>query len=118
MDVIKNPYLIAFNQDPVFGAGAAPYKWGKNADWTWDASNPAEYWSGQFSNGTMVLALNPEAAVSTRNINFAEIPSLAAGGSYQVTDAWTGSSVGCIKGGWNVTISSHDTAVFVVGDSC
>lgn len=26
-DILKNKYLIAFNQDPVYGKPAQPYKW-------------------------------------------------------------------------------------------
>lgn len=25
--ILQNKYLIAFNQDPVYGKGASPYKW-------------------------------------------------------------------------------------------
>lgn len=45
-------YLLAFHQDLVFGAPAMPYKWGVNADLTFNATNPAEYWSGESTQGT------------------------------------------------------------------
>jgi len=51
IDILQNKYLLSFNQDPVYGAPAAPYKWGTNADWTFNATYPAEYWSGGSSNG-------------------------------------------------------------------
>lgn len=36
IDLWKNPYLLAFNQDDVYGAPATPYKWGTNPDWTYN----------------------------------------------------------------------------------
>jgi alpha-galactosidase len=32
LTLLKNPYLLAFDQNPVYGAPAAPYKWGTNAN--------------------------------------------------------------------------------------
>ena len=40
IDILQNKYLLAFNQDPVYGKPAAPYKWGVNPDWTFNATNP------------------------------------------------------------------------------
>jgi alpha-galactosidase len=30
--ILKNKYLLAFHQDPVYGGPATPYKWGVNPD--------------------------------------------------------------------------------------
>ena len=35
LKVLKNWEMLAFNQDPVYGKPALPYKWGINPDWTW-----------------------------------------------------------------------------------
>jgi len=35
LKVLKNWEILAFNQDPLYGKPALPYKWGINPDWTW-----------------------------------------------------------------------------------
>ncbi|KAH8878914.1 glycoside hydrolase [Thozetella sp. PMI_491] len=124
--ILKNEVLLAFNQDPKIGKPAMPYKWGTNPDWTWNASFPAEYWSGAFSNpksgavDTLVLVLNNYPKNGTRDVVWAEIPQLssAKGATYEVTDVWTGKSLGCFKDHISVSIESHDTAVLVIADQC
>lgn len=76
--ILTNKHLLAFNQDDVYGAPATPYKWGTNPDWTFNASFPAEYWSGESQNGTLALVFNPYSTNKTRKITFAEIPQLTA----------------------------------------
>ena len=49
---------------------------------------------------------------------FNEVPELDFGGSYKVTNAWTGKSMGCKSGSVAVDLDAHDTAVLVVQDSC
>jgi len=118
-NVLLNPYLIAFNQDPVVGKPAMPYKWGVNPDWTFNATNPAEYWAGDSSNGTMVLLLNTlSGGLRTMKARWAEIPGLKSNASYHVVDVWTGTSLGCLAGGYNASVASHDTAVLLVQESC
>jgi alpha-galactosidase len=115
--IIKNSYLIAFNQDATYGKPATPYKWGYVADWTFNAAHPAEYWSGQSSNGVLVLMMNTGSATATRTATWSEVPQLK-GTSYEVTDIWTGSSLGCVKTGISRSLVSHDTAGFLVGKAC
>ncbi|KAJ5191839.1 uncharacterized protein N7498_010824 [Penicillium cinerascens] len=117
---IKNEYLIKFNQDPVVGRSAHPYKWGYNPDWTFDPVHPAEYWSGPSSNlgGTLVLMLNSENSTATRTAIWEEIPELKGGSSYHVTDAWSGKDLGCVKSQYSSTLASHDSAVLVVKGCC
>jgi alpha-galactosidase len=116
--ILKNPYLLAFNQDNQYGAPAAPYKWGTNPDWTFNASYPAQYWSGRFQQGTMVLILNTNHSTTRMTADWSEIPGLTAGAAYQVTEAWSGTSIGCLTGGVDIQIPAHDTAVLVVGGEC
>jgi len=119
VDVLKNKYLLAFSQDEVFGKPAAPYKWGINPDWTWNSTNPAEYWSGESGNGTLVLAFNPLGMEEMKEILWSEVPQLAGGGGgFEVTDIWTGEVLGCVVRGINRTVASHDTAGFMVGRGC
>lgn len=120
LSILKNKYLLAFNQDPKIGRSAHPYKWGYNDDWTYDAKHPAEYWSGPSSTlgGTIVLMLNTEGVTSDRTAVWSEIPELKNGNSFQVVDAWTGKDLGCVKDEYNAKINSHDAAVLLVRGSC
>lgn len=117
--ILKNPILLAFNQDPVVGGAIQPYKWGTNPNWTFNASNPAEYWSGKSSKGTLVLALNTLGATAQRVVNWNEVPELKGQGSaFWVTDIWTGKSLGCVRGGVSRSVDSHDTVGFLVAGRC
>lgn len=118
--ILKNKYLLDFNQDPVIGSPAHPYKWGYNPDGTFDPVHPAEYWSGASSTleGTLVLMLNSEDATSTRTARWSEIPELTSHNAYQVIDAWTGKDLGCVKNTYKASLKSHDAAVLVVKGRC
>jgi alpha-galactosidase len=121
VDILKNEALLTFHQDPVYGGPATPYKWGTNPDWTFNATNPAEYWSGASTKGTLVLALNTLDETAWREIKWAEVPELKEGWgteSFEVTDVWTGKSLGCVSGGVGRWVGSHDTIGFVVGGKC
>ena len=111
LEILSNKELIDFNQDSVFGAAAKPYKWGINADWTWNQTHPAEYWSGRSSKGVYVFALNTLNATHTKAIDFAEVPELDAEAEYTVFDSWTGKKQGNFKGRYEAVVDSHDTAV-------
>ncbi|KAJ5262702.1 hypothetical protein N7524_008007 [Penicillium chrysogenum] len=118
--ILKNKYLLDFNQDPVIGTPGRPYKWGYNPDRTFDPVHPAEYWSGASSTleGTVVLMLNSENVTSTRTATWREIPELKNHGAYQVVDAWTGKDLGCVKNKYKASLKSHDAAVLVVKGKC
>ncbi|KAF7593462.1 hypothetical protein BBP40_011468 [Aspergillus hancockii] len=122
--ILKNKYLLSFNQDPLIGRPAYPYKWGYNTDWTFDPAHPAEYWSGPSSTlgGTLVLMLNSEESTRTRTAVWSEIPELSSSAEkdsgYQVTDVWTGKDLGCVRGQYSTELQSHDLAALVVGRSC
>lgn len=121
VELLENKYLLAFSQDPTVGEPASPYKWGTNPDWTFNASNPAEYWSGASSNGTLVLMLNTLNETATRTAVWSEVPQLATSGNssaFVVTDIWTGESLGCQEGSVKWTVDSHDVAGLLVGDAC
>lgn len=45
VDIMLNKYLIAFNQDPIYGASGAPYKWGVNPDWTFNTVSVMKLYS-------------------------------------------------------------------------
>lgn len=118
VDILKNKYLLAFNQDDVTGKPASPYKWGTNAMWTFDPAHPAEYWSGTFKQGTLIAALNVEDTAQKKEILWGEVPQLKDGNSYNVVDAWTDQKLGCHEGGLALNVAAHDTAVLVVTGEC
>lgn len=129
--ILANKGLVSFNQDEVFGGPATPFKWGVNPDWTFNATNPAEFWSGPSTKGTLLLMLNTLDVPSTRSINFTEIPQLQtaihktteqttsenAGGkkgvpAFKVENVWTGENLGCVKEKVEVVgLEGHDTGV-------
>nr|A7XZT2.1 RecName: Full=Probable alpha-galactosidase B; AltName: Full=Melibiase B; Flags: Precursor [Rasamsonia emersonii]ABU94728.1 alpha-galactosidase [Rasamsonia emersonii] len=127
LSILSNKYLLTFHQDPQIGRPAYPYKWGYNPDWTFDPGHPAEYWSGPTSSGdVLVLMLNTESGPANRTAVWSEVPELkgrnnnnnSSSTGFQVTDAWTGSSLGCVQGGYSVELESHDVAVLVVSGEC
>jgi alpha-galactosidase len=122
VNILKNKYLLAFNQDDVYGAPAAPYRWGTNEMWTFNASFPAEYWSGQFKQGTLVAALNVADSAQTKEIWWRDVPELKEGAkadkSYTVVEAWTDQKLGCFKNGIALNVGAHDTGVLIIKGEC
>lgn len=116
--LLQNKYLLAFNQDPLIGKPARPYKWGINPDYTFNSTHPAMYWSGASSNGTMVALFNPTNDTRSMSADFGEVPQLNAGGRYRVIDVWSGEDVGCKGGEVEVDVAAHDAAVFLFGEQC
>ena len=117
IDILQNKHLIAFNQDPIYGKPATPYKWGVNPNWTYNSTNPAEFWFGQSSQGIMVAMFNSLNTTRTMTADFSEIPRLTET-SYRVIDAWTGRNMGCKKGSIKSTLNAHDTAVLLLQNTC
>lgn len=118
ISILQNKYLLAFNQDPIIGKPARPYKWGINPDYTFNSTHPAMYWSGASSNGTMVALLNPTNETMMMSAVYAEIPQLDASKKYPVTEVWSGESVGCKSDSVEAEVAAHDTAVFLFGEAC
>lgn len=116
IDLLLNPYLLAFNQDPVYGAPAKPYKWGVNTDWTWNMTNPAEYWSGESRNGTLVLMMNTLGESRNMTAAFNEIAALTGKDTWKAVNVWTGEDMGVFQGGVTMTVETHDTAVLLFQD--
>lgn len=118
INILQNRHLLAFNQDPVYGRPAAPYKWGINPDWTFNSTNPAEFWSGMSSKGVMVAMLNTLEERRTMTVVFDEVPELQAQRPYRVINAWTGRNMGCKRGSVKMAVEGHDTAVLLFKDTC
>lgn len=118
INILLNRHLLAFNQDPVYGKPAAPYKWGTNPDWTFNATNPAEFWSGASTAGTMVAMVNSQDVRRTMTVVFDEVPELDGNNPYRVINAWTGRNMGCKRGSVKMTLDPHDTAVLLFKNTC
>ena len=118
VDLLKNPYLLAFNQDNVYSQPAMPYKWGTNPDWTFNETWPAEYWSGKSQAGTIVMMVNPSNdTTQVMKVVWDEVPGLGGPG-YKVMDVWTGEDVeGCIGAYWKY-VEPHDSSVLLVKEAC
>ncbi|KAK5746195.1 hypothetical protein LTR17_000929 [Elasticomyces elasticus] len=116
--ILQNKYLLAFNQDPLVGRPAKPYRWGVNPDYTFNSTFPAQYWSGPSSKGTMVALFNPTNDTQTMTALYSEIPELDAGGCYDVVDVWSGKDLGCKEKSVDVDLAPHDTAVLLFGAEC
>ncbi|KAJ6517973.1 glycoside hydrolase family 27 protein [Mycena vitilis] len=89
LEILKNTEIIAINQDPVVGTAVTPFRWGLNPDWTTNASFPAQYWSGESQNGTIVMLLNVLDEPADMFFNLTESPWMRAGRQYYVRDLWT-----------------------------
>lgn len=111
VDILKNSYLLAFNQDPVHGASAIPYKWGTNPDWTWNSTFPAEYWAGEYTDGIIIAMLNTGGDTVDKVADFGEVPGMKKGTLYELTDVWTGKSLGWHRNSYTASVASHDTAI-------
>ncbi|KAK8079683.1 hypothetical protein PG997_007501, partial [Apiospora hydei] len=110
--VLKAEEIIAFNQDPVYGAGAMPYRW----DGVGNDTHPADYWAGSSSRGVHVFLLNTEEVERDMELVFGEIPGLqeqqpsVRRGPYLVHDMWTGKDIGVFSDSAVLRVKRHDTA--------
>ena len=112
LDILKNKYLLDFNQDDEFGAPAMPYKWGENADWTFNGSWPAQYWSGESKAGTLVLVFNPGEELTFMGVNLNEIQGTNSH-TRKAIDVWTGDELSGCYPGWRRQVGPHDTAILL-----
>ncbi|KAK4198279.1 family 27 putative glycoside hydrolase [Triangularia verruculosa] len=113
LDILSNRELIDFNQDPVYGASAMPYKWGNDRPaGTSDMEHPAAFWVGTSVKGIHVFLLNTQDVAVQMRAVFAEIPPLNATASEEllVHDMWTGEDIGTFKEYFELEVKTHDTA--------
>lgn len=76
------------------------------------------YWSGAGSNGTVVAMLNPSNTSMSMQATFAEVAELMNGAAYEVTEVWTGESMGCKNASVEADVEADDTVVFLFGEEC
>ncbi|KAJ7072367.1 glycoside hydrolase [Mycena amicta] len=110
--IITNAELLAFHQDTIVGAPAAPFTPFASAPTT---STP-EYFSGKSSKGTHVFIVNTGSAAATKMFTFSAIPGLGTG-TFSLHDMWTGTDLaGTFSAGstFSVTVQPHDTVAYLV----
>jgi len=116
--ILKSKTLLAFNQDDVHEKPAMPFKWGTNPKWTFDEHYPAEFWSGTFKGGIMMLLLNNSDEPRRMQFAWREVPEVRKGQMYRIVDGWDeGIDYGCFQVEGVLTvglIARHDTAVLVL----
>jgi alpha-galactosidase len=115
LSILKNKELIAFNQDPVYGSGAMPYKW----DGVGNDTHPANYWAGNSIKGVHVFLLNTMEEEMVMEIVFAEVPGLRSRSPrfYQVHDMWSSQRLGIFLGSISVKVKRHDTAALIITET-
>jgi alpha-galactosidase len=108
LEILSNKELIAFNQDPVYGAGVIPYKW----DGVGNDTHPANYWTGSSIKGIHVFLLNTLDKATTITAKFSELPALKhkKPRGYLVHDMWTGKDLGIFRDSFSIRVKAHDTA--------
>jgi alpha-galactosidase len=121
--ILKSKTLLAFNQDDQYGKPATPFRWGTNPDWTFDDRHPAEYWSGQFKGGIMVLLFNNHDDARDMKFHWSEVSQLEQGESYSIVSGWDeAKEYGCYEATGSLVVSNiaaDDTAVLVLKkDGC
>jgi len=108
VEIITNPELIAFHQDPIVGKPAAPFI----SPMAVTTETP-QFYSGKSIKGTHVFVVNTNDTSATFNIHFADVPGLNST-SVRVHDMWTSMDLGTFWGDYDVTLAAHDTAALLV----
>ncbi|KAJ7500310.1 glycoside hydrolase family 27 protein [Mycena galericulata] len=89
LEILKNTEIIGINQDPVVGTAVTPFRWGVSPDWTSNAKFPAQYWSGESQNGTIIMLLNVLDEPADMFFSLTESPWIRAGRQYFIRDLWS-----------------------------
>jgi len=117
LEVLTNRELIAINQDPVVGTSISPFRWGINPDWTFNASFPAQYWSGKSQNGTVFMLLNTLDTPASMSFSLTESPWIRAGRQYAVRDLWAHTDNGTAVRGFTARdVPPHGVVALLLTD--
>ncbi|EMD37848.1 glycoside hydrolase family 27 protein [Gelatoporia subvermispora B] len=110
--IITNTELLAFHQDDTIGTPAMPFTPAPSTP----TASPPEFYAGPSSAGTHVFVINTSGSSAAMSFDFVNVPGLANGGagSFVVHDMWAGEDVGTFSESYSTTLSSHDTAAFLL----
>lgn len=118
LEILKNTEIIAINQDPVVGKAITPFRWGVNPDWTSNVTHPAQYWSGESENGTVVMLLNVLDHPADMFFSLTESPWIRAGRQYSVRDLWTHTDNGTVVRNMTVPqVPAHGVVALLLKDA-
>ncbi|KAF9029826.1 glycoside hydrolase family 27 protein [Hymenopellis radicata] len=118
LTVLKNTEIIAINQDPVVGPGVVPFRWGINSDYTFNATHPAQYWSGQSEHGTVFMLINTLDEPADMFFNLTESPWIRWGRQYSVRDLWTHTDNGtAVRNFTAKAVPPHGVAALLLKDA-
>ncbi|KAH7104951.1 glycoside hydrolase [Auriculariales sp. MPI-PUGE-AT-0066] len=118
VEILTNKEILAINQDPVVGESISPFRWGVNADWTYDPQHPAGYWSGETQNGTVIMLLNTLDEPTDMSFNLTESPWIRAGRQYHVRDLWTHTNNGtAVRNFTAKAVPAHGVVALLLKDA-
>jgi len=116
--ILKNTEILAIHQDSVVGKSVSPFRWGLNADWTSNASFPAQFYSGPSENGTVFMLINTLDEPADMFFNLTESPWIRAGRQYSVRDLWTHTNNGtAVRNFTAVDVPSHGVVALLLKDA-
>jgi alpha-galactosidase len=75
--------------------------------------NPPQFYSGRSVKGIHVFIVNTNDNSTTFKIEFADVPGLKSTRVF-LHDMWTSKDLGNFSGSYNITLTAHDTAAFLV----
>jgi alpha-galactosidase len=87
-EILGNRDIIKINQDPIVGESLTPFRWGVNDNYVYNATHPAEYWSGNSSYGIVFMVLNSLNTPQQMSFNLTESWAIKTGRQYKVYDLW------------------------------
>ncbi|EUC61047.1 glycoside hydrolase family 27 protein, partial [Rhizoctonia solani AG-3 Rhs1AP] len=117
LSILTNREILAINQDPVYGESISPFRWGINPDWAFNATHPAQYWSGRSQNGTVVMMLNTLDEPAELSFNLTETPWLRAGRKYTIRDLWSHTNNGTAVRNITRTLPAHGVLALLLKDA-
>ncbi|KAK4243591.1 putative alpha-galactosidase B [Corynascus novoguineensis] len=117
VEILGNEDILRINQDPEVGEAIAPFRWGHNADYTWDPDHPAEYWTGNSSYGVVFMILNTHDEPRQMAFNLTESWAIRAGRVYSVYDMWAHTENGTAYRNISLTLPPHGVAAVLLNDA-
>jgi alpha-galactosidase len=117
ISILGNQDILKINQDPNVGEAIAPFRWGKNPDWTFDPDHPASYWTGNSSYGVVFMVLNTLDTVQDMAFNLTESWAIRAGRVYSVYDMWSHTMNGTAVRSIELTLPPHGVAALLLNDA-
>ncbi|KAL2178186.1 glycoside hydrolase family 27 protein [Thermothelomyces heterothallicus CBS 202.75] len=114
IEILGNEDILRINQDPHVREAVAPFRWGHNADYTWDPDHPAEYWTGNSSYSVVFMVLNTLDEPRHMSFNLTESWAIRAGRLYSVYDLWTHTDNGTAYRNISLALPPHNVAALLL----